>query len=608
MTNMLTDASTYSEIQEGQLKQAKFKINKLISQHRSCLHKEEIDYLLKFESKTSNLYGLPKIHKSKIIKEAISQQNSEFITVKDPTDLRFRPIVAGPESPTSRLSHLVDLLLKDLPQSTKSYIRDDIDFLSKLQRDLTNEHEHSLITFDVESLYTNIDHKLGIEAITYWLNKHRSKVNHRFSNDFICDAVTIVLENNTFFFNNKFYLQVNGTAMGTKMAPTYANLVLAYLEEKLYDKLHNEHSFAFKTFIENNFLRYLDDCFIVWPHTQYDITDFENELNKLHPKFKFVKESSIKEIPFLDIKVYIKNKNILTDIYYKPTDTHQFLPFDSCHPRHTKISIPYCEARRLCTIIDDINIKKERLQEMKSFFLARNYPEKLIEDSITKALSIPQADLRKAKPKAHTEILPFVSTHNPNNPNLLPLIKSTLNILNSDAHMNKVLKSSKFICSKRQPPNLGRLLTKAKFSQSPYIDNGSFKCNDPKCCNCIYMNETTHINITSTGRNFEIRYHMTCKSSNVLYLITCTGCKQQYVGYTSTALHKRFSVHRQHINHPVYRQLGVSEHLEICSQEDLKFTVTPFYKLSSDKAMGLAKEDFFIKQFQPSLNKLKLTR
>ena len=90
---------------------------------------------------------------------------------------------------------------------------------------------YSLVTFDVESLYTNIEHNLGIEAITYWLNQYRHEVNQRFTNEFITDAIKIVLENNTFFFNDEFYLQTSGTAMGTKMAPTYANLVLAYLEE-----------------------------------------------------------------------------------------------------------------------------------------------------------------------------------------------------------------------------------------------------------------------------------------------------------------------------------------------------------------------------------------
>ena len=151
--------------------------------------------------------------------------------------------------PTSRLSHLIDLLIKPYPALTKSYIRDDIDFLTKLQRELAPDQQYSLVTFDVESLYTNIDHTLGIEAIRYWLNKYPDKLHQRFTPDFICDAIKIILQHNTFHFNDKFFLQLNGTAMGTKMAPTYANLVLAYLEEKLYTKPQKQEA-TFANYIE----------------------------------------------------------------------------------------------------------------------------------------------------------------------------------------------------------------------------------------------------------------------------------------------------------------------------------------------------------------------
>ena len=49
-----------------------------------------------------------------------------------------------------------------------------------------------------------------------------------------CRGLQIILENNNFSFNKSFYNQTKGTAMGTKVAPTYATLVLGFLEEKLY--------------------------------------------------------------------------------------------------------------------------------------------------------------------------------------------------------------------------------------------------------------------------------------------------------------------------------------------------------------------------------------
>ena len=61
---------------------------------------------------TSNFYVLPKIHKSKIIQEAIKVQNSEYVKIYEPPNLTVRPIVAGPNCPTRCLSNLVDILLK----------------------------------------------------------------------------------------------------------------------------------------------------------------------------------------------------------------------------------------------------------------------------------------------------------------------------------------------------------------------------------------------------------------------------------------------------------------------------------------------------------------
>ena len=54
------------------------------------------------------------------------------------------------------------------------------------------------------------------------------------------ESITIVLKKNTLHFDNKLYKQIQGTAMETKMAPTYATLVLGYLEKKLYLKFETQ--------------------------------------------------------------------------------------------------------------------------------------------------------------------------------------------------------------------------------------------------------------------------------------------------------------------------------------------------------------------------------
>ena len=97
-----------------------------------------------------------------------------------------------------------------------------------------------LASFDVESLYTNTPHELGIEAINYWLNKYPQEIQKRFSKEFILEGIELILKNNSFYFDGTFYRQIKGTAMGTKFSFSYATLLMAYLEVRLYERVNSE--------------------------------------------------------------------------------------------------------------------------------------------------------------------------------------------------------------------------------------------------------------------------------------------------------------------------------------------------------------------------------
>ena len=109
-----------------------------------------------------------------------------------------------------------------------------------------------MVSFDVVSLYTNISHDQGIKAINSWLTKYPELIHERFSKESILESIKIILENNNFYFIDKMYTQVQDTAMGTKFAPTYATLVLGYLEEKLYVQTEIKYGKEFARYIKDN--------------------------------------------------------------------------------------------------------------------------------------------------------------------------------------------------------------------------------------------------------------------------------------------------------------------------------------------------------------------
>ena len=84
----------------------------------------------------------------------------------------------------------------------------------------------------------------------------------------------------------------------------------------------------------------------------------------------------------------------MTDIYYKKTDSEQYLLFSSCHPRHTKINIPYNLARRLRTIISEEQVLETRRKELKSFLVKQKYPENIINMGIDRAMNLDKSYLK----------------------------------------------------------------------------------------------------------------------------------------------------------------------------------------------------------------------
>ena len=144
---------------------------------------KEFKFLTKFEVRTSQLYGLPKIHKSESITTHCQQNKTTFLNIAEVDDLTLRPIIAGPSSLTHRLSKLLHVLLSPYLQFIPSYISDSRHFLSTLPTSIPPNS--FLISFDIVSLYPSIEPNLGIEAVSYWLTSFPNTLNPRFSSSFI---------------------------------------------------------------------------------------------------------------------------------------------------------------------------------------------------------------------------------------------------------------------------------------------------------------------------------------------------------------------------------------------------------------------------------------
>ena len=153
--------------------------------------------------------------------------------------------------------------------------------------------------------------------------------------------------------------------------------------------------------------------------------------------------ASTTSIPFLDVQVINNNGKLSTDLYTKPTDTHQNLNWTSCHPRHTKISIPYSLALRLRRICSDNHFFEKRACELHNILLEQGYKNKLIKECIMKARRTSRHEAIINRPISSTDHVPLVVTYNPALPNLHSILKE---------HHQIVLTSSKAQAIFKEPP------------------------------------------------------------------------------------------------------------------------------------------------------------
>ena len=312
------------------------------------------------------------------------------------------------------LSAFTEFYLQPLARKQPSFIKDTTDLLNRIQK--LNEQGPFpegtlLVSWDVVSMFPNIDNELGLGAVSRALDTREQLLP---SIDCILEAVEICLKSNHSVFNEKFYLQVHGTAMGPKNACSYADIAMGEIDHKA------KHCGPIKP---SQWWRYRDDIFDLWQQGPAALNSFTEYINSLYPTIKFELVHSESKLNVLDVTLHLVDGFIQTDVYSKPTDSHLYLPPSSAHPKHVFKAIPFGVALRLRRNCSKDCFLNKRLKEYKGYLVDQGYPEELVSREFSRAASIPRNDLLQAKVRDSKKIFPFVLTYNPNLPSINRLIK-----------------------------------------------------------------------------------------------------------------------------------------------------------------------------------------
>ena len=140
-------------------------------------------------------------------------------------------------------------------------------------------------------LYPSIPHDGGLEVLRKQYDKFKDKI---VPTEDIIKMADFVLKNNIFEFDCKFYQQISGMAIGTKLASPYACIFMDYVETKFLKTQ------AIKPWLLK---RFIDDIFFIWTDCEKYLNKFLKDLNEFHPNLKFTYEKAKEKINFLDLVI-----------------------------------------------------------------------------------------------------------------------------------------------------------------------------------------------------------------------------------------------------------------------------------------------------------------
>lgn len=199
-----------------------------------------------------------------------------------------RPIVPTHSWGTMRLSKVLSFMLRPFLKHTPWVVKD----IAAVKEQLLGfrmlpDTEYAIVTGDVSSLYTNIPLPDGYKAIRELtrtvlqlqypaemtgVNRFRRDMETSHMVDFYSNMTRFVMLHNYFRSGNRLFQQIKGTAMGTNMAPEFANIYMAVAEQAELFNLNVIEGCLY--------LRYIDDILIVGPRDKLDRmvlqTDFLN--------------------------------------------------------------------------------------------------------------------------------------------------------------------------------------------------------------------------------------------------------------------------------------------------------------------------------------------
>jgi len=445
-------------------------------QNDGYLTQQEYKYIKPVGSIPARLYGLPKVHKTNV-------------------PLSFRPIVSCVQSYNYQIGKYLANIIKPIRNSPYS-LKNTNQFLEFLKENKYLSKNNKMISFDIESLFTNIPVNETINIIWDKLYYTNPKLRPFIPEHYFRQLLDFATKYTHFLFNKKYYDQSDGVSMGTPLAAIFAEIFMANFEQQHLPGLLNSQDTKLFTW-----RRYVDDTFTIFS-ADANPDEMLQLLNTFHPCIKFTTESEdIGTIAFLDVKAKRHNDGFETTVYRKKTSTKLMVKWNSLVPRSYHKSSIVSLVNRAIRVCSTYVLLDEELNNIRSMAYLNDYPyyfiEKIINEQLNKLYELPS----------------------PPNP-----IEATSN-------ENK----------------------KYRYIEIPYIGKSSYTFGKKLKFIIQQQDPTANLRVIYQTTNPTKRYFPTKdnlniqQKSGVVYQISCTNCNKTYIGKTIRQTYRRVQEHEKDV-------------------------------------------------------------
>jgi hypothetical protein len=308
------------------------------------------------EHKNPMFYGIPKIHKEPV---------------------KMRPIVPCHSAIQNPAAKYISKKLKPLIKAAPTIIHGSKDLAIKLsQVKLQPGRKLYIVTGDVVAFYPNVPLNHCLDVVTQLYEEFMYGDEGATTDEELHDMIMFIRclnisnENLVMQFEDSFYKQKQGLAMGVAAAPDLANL---------YGWHHERQAMILRNPLVPFYGRYIDDCAaLVYAYSEKEAIRTVSDSVRFDGCTIEWNASDSHQI-FLDMRIYIDKDGNVQHMPYRKSRSHQErIPWISHHPLDVKRGTFIGEMSRLATLCSLRSHYIDAIRGLSALYIQRGYPQDLV--------------------------------------------------------------------------------------------------------------------------------------------------------------------------------------------------------------------------------------